>query len=102
MGSQSLNLVKDLMKFESFKTVVDKSHTILMPHGFSVYDLFYKSNENTFKSITNVTITIIIVQVIYIITLIHNKFINKYIFINAITLISDGSCRNFTVNRYYT
>ncbi|VVC37697.1 Acyl transferase/acyl hydrolase/lysophospholipase,Acyl transferase,GroES- [Cinara cedri] len=63
MGSQSLDLVKDLMKLDVFKAVVDKSHAILIPHGYSVYDLFYKSDEKTFKSILNVTITIIIVQI---------------------------------------
>ncbi|VVC42234.1 Acyl transferase/acyl hydrolase/lysophospholipase,Ketoacyl-synthetase, C- [Cinara cedri] len=63
MGSQSIDLVKDLMKFDVFRGVVDKAHTILIPLGFSVYDLFYKSNDNTFKNIVNVTITIIIVQI---------------------------------------
>lgn len=64
MGSQSLELVKDLMKLDLFKAVVDKAHAVLVPHGYSVYDLIYKSNENTFKSIVNVTMTIIIVQVL--------------------------------------
>lgn len=64
MGSQSLDLVKDLMKLDIFKAVVDKAHAVLVPHGYSVYDLFYKPNENTFNSIVNVTITIIIVQVL--------------------------------------
>lgn len=64
MGSQSLELVNDLVKFKVFKDVVDKAHQILLPHNFSVYDLFYKSDENTFKSILNVTVTIAIVQVI--------------------------------------
>lgn len=63
MGSQSLDLVKDLVKFQVFKELVDKAHNILMQYKFSVYDLFYKSDENTFKSILNVTITIAIVQV---------------------------------------
>lgn len=63
MGSQSLELVSDLVKLEIFKNVVDKAHSILIPHGFSVYDLFYKTDENTFKCIINVTITIVIVQV---------------------------------------
>lgn len=65
MGSQSLELVKDLVKFEVFKQTVDNAHKILMPYGYSVHDLFYKPDENTFKSITNVTITIAIVQVTY-------------------------------------
>jgi len=64
MGSQSLELVKDLVKFEVFKNTLDKAHAILIPYGFSVHDLFYNSNEDTFKSIINVTITIVIVQVI--------------------------------------
>lgn len=63
MGSQSLELVSDLVKFQVFKEIVDEAHAILIPYGFSVYDLFYKSDENTFKSIMNVTITIAIVQV---------------------------------------
>lgn len=63
MGSQSLDLVADLVKFKVFKQIVDNAHSILIPYNFSVYDLFYKSDENTFKSIVNVTITIIIVQV---------------------------------------
>lgn len=63
MGSQSLELVRDLVKFKVFKEIVDQAHKILLPLGFSVYDLFYKSDENTFKSINNVTITILIVQV---------------------------------------
>lgn len=63
MGSQSLDLVTDLVKFKVFKQIVDNAHSILIPYNFSVYDLFYKSDENTFKSIVNVTITIIIVQV---------------------------------------
>lgn len=64
MGSQSLELVKDLVKFPVFKDLVERAHKILLPHGFSVNDLFYKSNEDTFKDITNVTLTIVIVQVI--------------------------------------
>jgi len=63
MGSQSLELVTDLVNFEVFKQTVDNAHSILIPYNYSVYDLFYKSDENTFKSIINVTITIIIVQV---------------------------------------
>jgi len=63
MGSQSLDLVADLVKFKVFKETVDNAHSILIPYDFSVNDLFYKSDENTFKSIVNVTITIIIVQV---------------------------------------
>lgn len=63
MGSQSLDLVKDLVKFKVFKQIVDNAHAILIPYDYSVYDLFYKSDENTFKNIINVTITIIIVQV---------------------------------------
>lgn len=70
MGSQSLELVKDLIKFEAFKKVVDSAHQILLPLGYSVYDLFYKSDENSFKNISNVTITIIIVQVIYLLIVI--------------------------------
>ncbi|XP_050531344.1 fatty acid synthase-like [Daktulosphaira vitifoliae] len=62
MGSQSLELVKDLIKFPVFKNLVERAHKILLPYGFSVNDLFYKSNEDTFKDITNVTITIVIVQ----------------------------------------
>ncbi|XP_050427979.1 fatty acid synthase-like [Adelges cooleyi] len=62
MGSQSLDLVKDLVKFPVFKDVVDRAHQTLLPHGFSVYDLFYKSNEKTFTDIINVTITIVVVQ----------------------------------------
>lgn len=65
MGSQSLDLVKDLVKFEAFKQLLNKAHDILIPYGFSVKDLFYKSDENTFKSIINVTLTIVIVQVIH-------------------------------------
>jgi len=65
MGSQSLDLVKDLVKFDVFKEIVDKSHNILIPLGYSVYDLFYKSNENTFTCLANVTITIAIVQVLF-------------------------------------
>lgn len=68
MGSQSLELVSDLVKFEVFKEIVDQAHKILLPLGFSVYDLFYKCDENTFKCINNVTITILIVQVYK-----HNK-----------------------------
>lgn len=64
MGSQSLELVTDLVKFKVFKQTVDNAHSILIPYNYSVYDLFYKADENTFKSIINVTITIIIVQVI--------------------------------------
>lgn len=64
MGSQSSDLVKDLVKFPVFKDVVDRAHQTLLPHGFSVYDLFYKSNEKTFTDIINVTITIVVVQVI--------------------------------------
>lgn len=63
MGSQSLELVKDLVRFEPFKKLLDQAHAVLMPYGFSVHDLFYKSDENTFKSILNVTITIAVVQV---------------------------------------
>lgn len=63
MGSQSLELVKDLVRFEPFKKLLDQAHAVLMPYGYSVHDLFYKSDENTFKSILNVTITIVVVQV---------------------------------------
>lgn len=65
MGSQSLDLIKDLVKFKVFKEIVDKAHNILIVQGFSVYDLVYKSNEYTFKSLANVTITIAIVQVLF-------------------------------------
>lgn len=65
MGSQSLDLVKDLVKFDVFKQLLNKAHAILIPFGYSIQDLFYKSDENTFKSLLNVTITIVIVQVIY-------------------------------------
>lgn len=51
------------MRFEPFKKLLDQAHAVLMPYGFSVHDLFYKSDENTFKSILNVTITIAVVQV---------------------------------------
>jgi len=63
MGSQSLDLVTDLVKFKVFKQTVDNAHSILIPYNFSVYDLFYKSDENTFKSIMHVMFTVIIVQV---------------------------------------
>lgn len=63
MGSQSLELVKDLVRFEPFKKLLDRAHAVLIPYGFSVHDLFYKSDENTFKSIINVTVTIVVVQV---------------------------------------
>jgi len=63
MGSQSLDLVDDLMKFKVFKQTVDNAHSILIPYNFSVYDLFYNSDEHTFKSIKNVMFTVIIVQV---------------------------------------
>lgn len=63
MGSQSLDLVKDLVKFKVFKEMVDKAHNILIPYGYSIHDLFYKSDENTFKNLMNVTITIVMVQV---------------------------------------
>lgn len=65
MGSQSLDLVKDLVKFKVFKDMVDKAHNILIPYGYSIYNLFYKSDENTFKSLMNVTITIVMVQVCF-------------------------------------
>ncbi|XP_060865504.1 fatty acid synthase-like [Metopolophium dirhodum] len=63
MGSQSLDLVADLMKFKVFKQTVDNAHSILISYNFSVYDLFYKSDEHTFKSIKNVMFTVIIVQI---------------------------------------
>jgi len=63
MGSQSLELVTDLIKFKVFKQTVDNAHSILIPHNYSVYDLFYKSDENTFKSIKNTMFTVLIVQV---------------------------------------
>ncbi|XP_050064418.1 fatty acid synthase-like [Aphis gossypii] len=75
MGSQSLELVTDLVKFEVFKQTVDNAHSILIPYNYSVYDLFYKSDENTFKSIINVTITIIIVQ-IGLVDILHSLGIN--------------------------
>lgn len=64
MGSQSIELVNDLVKFEVFKQVVDEAHQILIPYGFSVHELFYNSDEDKFKSIMNVTVTIAIVQVL--------------------------------------
>lgn len=64
MGSQSLELVNDLVKFKVFKEVVDEAHRLLIPYGYSVHELFYNSDENTFKSIMNVTVTIAIVQVL--------------------------------------
>lgn len=63
MGSQSLDLVKDLVKFKVFKEMIDKAHAVLIPYGYSIHDLFYKPDENTFKSLMNVTITIVLVQV---------------------------------------
>jgi len=64
MGSQSLELVADLVKFKVFKQTVDNAHSILIPFNYSVHDLFYKSDENTFKSIKNTMFTVLIVQVI--------------------------------------
>ncbi|XP_026810325.1 fatty acid synthase-like [Rhopalosiphum maidis] len=75
MGSQSLELVADLVKFKVFKQTVDNAHSILIPYNYSVYDLFYKSDESTFKSIINVTITIIIVQ-IGLVDILHSLGIN--------------------------
>ena len=63
MGSQSLDLVADLVKFKVFKQTVDNAHSILIRYNFNVYDLFYKTDEHTFKSIKNVMFTVIIVQV---------------------------------------
>jgi len=73
MGSQSIDLVEHLIKFDVFKEVVDKSHNILKSQGFSVYDLFYNFDENTFTIITNVIITIVIVQVLFLINTIARE-----------------------------
>ncbi|XP_060836830.1 fatty acid synthase-like isoform X2 [Rhopalosiphum padi] len=75
MGSQSLELVADLVKFKVFKQTVDNAHSILIPFNYSVHDLFYKSDENTFKSIKNTMFTVLIVQ-IGLVNILHSLGIN--------------------------